>query len=73
MYRRECPGVVMLSEFTSCMRVLRGAVRINPWKVDEVAAAMIMVLVSAYCSTSPSCCSSSHLLYNRISKMTHAA
>jgi trehalose-6-phosphate synthase len=51
-YRRECPGVVMLSEFTSCMRVLRGAVRINPWKVDEVAAAMVMVLVSThYCST----------------------
>jgi trehalose-6-phosphate synthase len=38
----------MLSEFTSCMRVLRGAVRINHWKVVEVAAAMVMVLVSAY-------------------------
>jgi hypothetical protein len=57
MHRRECPGVVMLSEFTSCMRVLRGAVRINPWKVDEVAAAMIMVLVSTYSLVLTALCS----------------
>eukprot|EP00611_Tribonema_gayanum_P008359 TRINITY_DN1787_c1_g2_i1.p1 TRINITY_DN1787_c1_g2~~TRINITY_DN1787_c1_g2_i1.p1 ORF type:complete len:402 (-),score=154.13 TRINITY_DN1787_c1_g2_i1:40-1245(-) len=44
VHRPQCPGVVMLSEFTSCMRVLRGAVRINPWKVDEVAASMAATL-----------------------------
>ena len=31
--RKEDPGVMLLSEFTSCMRVMRGAIRINPWKV----------------------------------------
>lgn len=35
--RKNNPGVMMLSEFTSCMRVMRGAIRINPWKVEEVA------------------------------------
>eukprot|EP00612_Vaucheria_litorea_P006132 CAMPEP_0171470926 /NCGR_PEP_ID=MMETSP0946-20130122/414_1 /TAXON_ID=109269 /ORGANISM="Vaucheria litorea, Strain CCMP2940" /LENGTH=1149 /DNA_ID=CAMNT_0012000347 /DNA_START=172 /DNA_END=3621 /DNA_ORIENTATION=- len=43
-HRPKSPGVVMLSEFTSCMRVLRGAVRINPWKLDEVYIAMSKVL-----------------------------
>ncbi|CAN0353463.1 unnamed protein product, partial [Ectocarpus sp. 13 AM-2016] len=31
--RVDNPGVLMLSEFTSAMRVMRGAIRINPWKV----------------------------------------
>ena len=31
--RAENPGVMLLSEFTSSMRVMRGAIRINPWKV----------------------------------------
>lgn len=34
--RKEDPGVMLLSEFTSCMRVMRGAIRINPWKVMEM-------------------------------------
>lgn len=32
--RNGKPGVMMLSEFTSCMRIMRGAIRINPWKVS---------------------------------------
>lgn len=31
--RPDNPGVMLLSEFTSSMRVMRGAIRINPWKV----------------------------------------
>lgn len=42
--RKENPGVMILSEFTSCMRVLRGALRVNPWKLDEVADCMTMTL-----------------------------
>ena len=26
------PGVVVLSEFASCSRVLNGAIRVNPWR-----------------------------------------
>ena len=33
-------GLMILSEFTSCMRVLQGALTVNPWKIDEVAEAM---------------------------------
>lgn len=43
-WRPQNPGVLMLSEFTSCMRILRGSVRINPWKIDEVVTAMRAVL-----------------------------
>ncbi|CAM9491363.1 unnamed protein product, partial [Chrysoparadoxa australica] len=42
--RAENPGVLVLSEFTSCMRVLRGAVTINPWKVKDVAQTMSEVM-----------------------------
>mmetsp|Transcript_27530 Transcript_27530/g.64255 ORF Transcript_27530/g.64255 Transcript_27530/m.64255 type:complete len:1210 (+) Transcript_27530:256-3885(+) len=34
------PGVMVLSEFTSCTRVLQGALHINPWCIDEVAEAL---------------------------------
>ena len=30
-------GVVVVSEFASCSRILPGAVRVNPWKVSAVA------------------------------------
>ncbi|CAM9975335.1 unnamed protein product [Pylaiella littoralis] len=42
--RVQNPGVMMLSEFTSSMRVMRGAVRINPWKVKAVAHVMAEVV-----------------------------
>ncbi|CAN0342837.1 unnamed protein product [Discosporangium mesarthrocarpum] len=42
--RKDDPGVQLLSEFTSCMRVLRGAIRINPWKVDDVAKVLLDVV-----------------------------
>ncbi|CAN0161897.1 unnamed protein product, partial [Ectocarpus sp. 4 AP-2014] len=42
--RVDNPGVLMLSEFTSAMRVMRGAIRINPWKVEEVAHVMAEVV-----------------------------
>eukprot|EP00903_Cladosiphon_okamuranus_P012881 g12029.t1 len=41
--RADNPGVMLLSEFTSSMRVMRGAIRINPWKVEEVAHVMAEV------------------------------
>ncbi len=42
--RKDNPGVVVLSEFSSCIRVLRGALRINPWKVREVGGVLRQVL-----------------------------
>jgi trehalose 6-phosphate synthase/phosphatase len=33
-------GVVIVSEFISVARVMRGAVIVNPWKIDEVSAAI---------------------------------
>jgi trehalose 6-phosphate synthase/phosphatase len=37
-------GQLILSEFTGCSRALSGAVRINPWNREEVAAAIDSVL-----------------------------
>ena len=38
--RREgAPGVVVLSEFSSCARVLNGALRVNPWNTEETMRA----------------------------------
>mmetsp|Transcript_36757 Transcript_36757/g.120109 ORF Transcript_36757/g.120109 Transcript_36757/m.120109 type:complete len:1189 (+) Transcript_36757:81-3647(+) len=34
------PGVVVLSEFASCSRVLNGAIRVNPWHTLELAEAL---------------------------------
>jgi len=38
------PGVMILSEFTSCSRVLEGAIKVNPWKINELADAMYRVI-----------------------------
>ena len=35
------PGLVILSEFAACSRVLNGALRINPWDTDELVRAMV--------------------------------
>lgn len=32
-------GLCILSEFSSCTRVMRGALHINPWKISEIANA----------------------------------
>jgi trehalose-phosphatase len=39
------PGSMILSEFTSCCRVLNGSLHVNPWKIDEVAGAMQAAMV----------------------------
>eukprot|EP00004_Rigifila_ramosa_P013609 TRINITY_DN3030_c0_g1_i3.p1 TRINITY_DN3030_c0_g1~~TRINITY_DN3030_c0_g1_i3.p1 ORF type:complete len:687 (-),score=150.04 TRINITY_DN3030_c0_g1_i3:22-2082(-) len=33
-------GILLISEFTGCSRSLSGAVRINPWSIDDVVAAI---------------------------------
>ncbi|CAM9203153.1 unnamed protein product [Heterosigma akashiwo] len=35
--RERGPGLNVLSQFSSCMRVLPGALHLNPWKVHEIA------------------------------------
>lgn len=37
-------GMVILSEFSSCTRVMRGALHINPWKISEIANALHIAL-----------------------------
>jgi len=37
---RRQPGLNILSQFTSCMRVLAGSLHINPWKTETIARAM---------------------------------
>jgi len=37
-------GMCILSEFSSCTRVMRGALHINPWKISEIANAMYQSL-----------------------------
>jgi trehalose 6-phosphate synthase/phosphatase len=32
-------GLCILSEFSSCTRVMRGALHVNPWKISEIANA----------------------------------
>ena len=36
-YRPQNPGVTLLSEFVSCMRVLRGCLVLNPWKITQAS------------------------------------
>ncbi len=43
--REDNPGVVVLSEFSPCIRVLRGALRVNPWKVREVGEVLRQVII----------------------------
>jgi trehalose 6-phosphate synthase/phosphatase len=38
-------GLVILSEFASCTRVMRGALHVNPWKISEIADAFRSCLV----------------------------
>jgi len=35
------PGLVILSEFAACSRVLNGALRVNPWDTEELVKAMM--------------------------------
>jgi trehalose 6-phosphate synthase/phosphatase len=37
-------GLVILSEFSSCTRVMRGALHVNPWKISEIAQAFQQAL-----------------------------
>jgi trehalose-6-phosphate synthase len=34
------PGVLVLSEFVSSARVMQGAVKVNPWRADDVVIAI---------------------------------
>jgi trehalose 6-phosphate synthase/phosphatase len=38
--RGNKPGVMILSEFSSCSRVLNGALRINPWRIKDMVEAL---------------------------------
>lgn len=38
-------GLVILSEFASCTRVMRGALHVNPWKISEIANAFRQALL----------------------------
>jgi trehalose 6-phosphate synthase/phosphatase len=38
------PGVLVVSEFVACARVLAGSLRINPWSADEIARALEQAL-----------------------------
>jgi trehalose 6-phosphate synthase/phosphatase len=38
-------GLCILSEFSSCTRVMRGALHVNPWKVAEIATAFHAALL----------------------------
>ena len=41
----ECKeGVVIMSEFVSSARVMRGSLHINPWRLDEVVSALSIAL-----------------------------
>ena len=37
-------GLCILSEFSSCTRVMRGALHVNPWKISELANAFYQAL-----------------------------
>jgi len=37
-------GLVILSEFASCTRVMRGALHVNPWRISEIAQAFQQAL-----------------------------
>mmetsp|Transcript_33867 Transcript_33867/g.49693 ORF Transcript_33867/g.49693 Transcript_33867/m.49693 type:complete len:1336 (+) Transcript_33867:345-4352(+) len=38
-------GLCILSEFSSCTRVMRGALHVNPWKISEIANAFHQSLI----------------------------
>jgi trehalose 6-phosphate synthase/phosphatase len=37
-------GLCILSEFSSCTRVMRGALHVNPWKISEIANAYLLAV-----------------------------
>ena len=37
-------GLCILSEFSSCTRVMRGALHVNPWKISEIANAYLQAV-----------------------------
>mmetsp|Transcript_13722 Transcript_13722/g.19617 ORF Transcript_13722/g.19617 Transcript_13722/m.19617 type:complete len:1275 (-) Transcript_13722:185-4009(-) len=37
-------GLCILSEFSSCTRVMRGAIHVNPWKISEIANSFHLTL-----------------------------
>lgn len=41
---RPFRGLCILSEFSSCTRVIRGALHVNPWKISEIANAFHQAL-----------------------------
>ncbi|KAL7546288.1 hypothetical protein ACHAWF_009620 [Thalassiosira exigua] len=41
---RRRRGLCILSEFSSCTRVMRGAIHVNPWKISEIATAFYQAL-----------------------------
>ena len=41
-------GLCVLSEFSSCTRVMRGALHVNPWKVSEIANSFHQALNMTY-------------------------
>jgi trehalose 6-phosphate synthase/phosphatase len=41
------PGILILSEFTSASRVLFGSIKINPWKIEDVIAALAHALTAS--------------------------
>jgi Glycosyltransferase family 20 len=43
------PGVVLASEFSACSSLLNGAIRINPFDVQRVAAALDQVCLHTAC------------------------
>jgi trehalose 6-phosphate synthase/phosphatase len=58
------PGVVLASEFSACSSLLNGAIRINPFDVQRVAAALDQVrcayyYILLYIHTNCSCCTHS--------------
>lgn len=42
--RRDPPGTLVISEFVGASRVLLGALRVNPWKRQELATALFTAL-----------------------------
>ncbi|CEL98035.1 unnamed protein product [Vitrella brassicaformis CCMP3155] len=46
--RKDEPGAIILSEFTGCSRALASALRVNPWKIENVSEAMDRAMNSTF-------------------------
>jgi trehalose 6-phosphate synthase/phosphatase len=42
------PGMMVLSEFVSAARVMRGAIKLNPWRIDDVVEAVKSALEAGH-------------------------